>query len=40
MSTEPWAYHRAKGHSSIAAAAYRAGLLLEDVLTGLRHDYR
>ena len=33
-------FSRAKGHSSIAAAAYRAGLLLEDALTGLRHDYR
>ncbi|WDI95270.1 MobA/MobL family protein [Xanthomonas campestris] len=31
---------RAKGHSSIAAAAYRAGLLLEDASTGMRHDYR
>lgn len=33
-------FSRAKGHSSIAAAAYRAGLLLEDARTGLRHDYR
>lgn len=33
-------FSRAKGHSSVAAAAYRAGLLLEDALTGLRHDYR
>ncbi|MEA0806213.1 MobQ family relaxase [Xanthomonas campestris pv. campestris] len=33
-------FSRAKGHSSIAAAAYRAGLLLEDERTGLRHDYR
>ncbi|MCC5043761.1 MULTISPECIES: MobA/MobL family protein [Xanthomonas] len=33
-------FSRAKGHSSIAAAAYRAGLLLEDAITGLRHDYR
>jgi len=33
-------FSRAKGHSSIAAAAYRAGLLLEDERTGQRHDYR
>lgn len=33
-------FSRAKGHSSIAAAAYRAGLLLEDTRTGQRHDYR
>lgn len=33
-------FSRAKGHSSIAAAAYRAGLLLEDEKTGQRHDYR
>ncbi|MEA9878656.1 MobA/MobL family protein, partial [Xanthomonas campestris] len=33
-------FSRAKGHSSIAAAAYRAGLLLEDAITGMRHDYR
>lgn len=31
---------RSKGHSSIAAAAYRAGLLLSDERTGQRHDYR
>lgn len=33
-------FSRAKGHSSVAAAAYRAGLLLADERTGLRHDYR
>ncbi|MBM9913876.1 MULTISPECIES: MobA/MobL family protein [Stenotrophomonas] len=33
-------FSRAKGHSSVAAAAYRAGLLLEDTRTGQRHDYR
>lgn len=33
-------FSRAKGHSSIAAAAYRAGLLIEDARTGQRHDYR
>ncbi len=33
-------FSRAKGHSSVAAAAYRAGLLLVDEKTGLRHDYR
>lgn len=33
-------FSRAKGHSSVAAAAYRAGLLLVDEKTGARHDYR
>jgi hypothetical protein len=33
-------FSRAKGHSSVAAAAYRAGLLLVDARTGQRHDYR
>ncbi|MFW3175376.1 plasmid mobilization protein [Xanthomonas phaseoli] len=33
-------FSRAKGHSSVAAAAYRAGLLLADERTGTRHDYR
>ncbi|MGB3873395.1 MAG: MobA/MobL family protein [Stenotrophomonas sp.] len=33
-------FSRAKGHSSVAAAAYRAGLLLIDEKTGSRHDYR
>lgn len=31
---------RGKGHSSVAAAAYRAGLLLVEERTGVRHDYR
>lgn len=30
---------RGKGHSASAAAAYRAGIALEDPSTGLRHDY-
>ncbi|HHA2890292.1 TPA: MobA/MobL family protein [Stenotrophomonas maltophilia] len=33
-------FSRAQGHSSTAAAAYRAGLLILDERTGLRHDYR
>ncbi|WP_313250736.1 MobA/MobL family protein [Stenotrophomonas indicatrix] len=33
-------FSRGKGHSSVAAAAYRAGLLLTDERTGKRHDYR
>lgn len=33
-------YSRSKGHSSVAAAAYRAGLALLDERTGQRHDYR
>jgi hypothetical protein len=33
-------FSRAKGQSSVAAAAYRAGLLLVDENTGARHDYR
>jgi len=33
-------FSRAQGHTSTAAAAYRAGLLILDDRTGLRHDYR
>lgn len=33
-------FSRAKQHSSAAAAAYRAGLLIQDPGTGLTHDYR
>ncbi|WP_340650050.1 MobA/MobL family protein [Pseudoxanthomonas winnipegensis] len=33
-------FSRARGDSSVAAAAYRAGVLLIDHLTGQRHDYR
>ncbi|WP_080572977.1 MobA/MobL family protein [Xanthomonas citri] len=33
-------YSRAKGHSAIAAAAYRGGYLLTDSKSGARHDYR
>lgn len=33
-------FSRAQGHASTAAAAYRAGLLIVDERTGLRHDYR
>lgn len=33
-------FSRAHGHASTAAAAYRAGLLIIDGRTGLRHDYR
>ncbi|HDS1589602.1 TPA: MobA/MobL family protein [Stenotrophomonas maltophilia] len=33
-------FSRAQGHASTAAAAYRAGLLIIDARTGLRHDYR
>lgn len=33
-------YSRAKGHSAIAAAAYRGGFLLTDPRSGVRHDYR
>lgn len=33
-------FSRAQGHASTAAAAYRAGLLIIDERTGLRHDYR
>ena len=33
-------FSRTQGHSSVAAAAYRAGLRLVDPRTGLRHDYR
>lgn len=32
-------YSRAKGHSAIAAAAYRAGVALTDDRTGVLHDY-
>lgn len=33
-------FSRAHGHATTAAAAYRAGLLIIDGRTGLRHDYR
>lgn len=33
------AYSRKDGHSSTAAAAYRAGVCIEDALTGETHDY-
>ncbi|NIK53789.1 MobA/MobL family protein [Xanthomonas arboricola] len=33
-------YSRSKGHSAIAAAAYRGGYLLTDPKSGARHDYR
>ncbi|PPT97584.1 plasmid mobilization protein [Xanthomonas arboricola pv. arracaciae] len=33
-------YSRAKGHSAIAAAAYRGGYLLTDPKSGARHDYQ
>ncbi len=33
-------FSRAQGHSSTAAAAYRAGMLIVDPRTGVRHDYR
>ncbi|CTP91546.1 plasmid mobilization protein [Xanthomonas translucens pv. arrhenatheri] len=33
-------FSRSRGDSAVAAAAYRAGLLLIDPLTGQRHDYR
>jgi len=33
-------YSRAKGHSAIAAAAYRGGFLLIDPKSGVKHDYR
>ncbi|WP_126944233.1 MobA/MobL family protein [Xanthomonas sp. BRIP62409] len=33
-------YSRAKGHSALAAAAYRGGYLLTDPASGARHDYR
>lgn len=32
-------FSRAKGHSAIAAAAYRAGVMIMDETTGVRHDY-
>lgn len=32
-------FSRSKGHSAVAAAAYRAGLALLDKMTGVRHDY-
>lgn len=32
-------FSRAKGHSAVAAAAYRAGVSLVDERTGLTHDY-
>lgn len=33
-------FSRSQGHASTAAAAYRAGLLIVDACTGLKHDYR
>ncbi|MCC8626452.1 MobA/MobL family protein [Xanthomonas vesicatoria] len=33
-------YSRAKGHSALAAAAYRGGYLLTDPKSDTRHDYR
>lgn len=33
-------FSRGKGQSAVAAAAYRGGLLLSDVVTGQRYDYR
>ena len=33
-------YSRARGHSALAAAAYRGGYLLTDPTSGARHDYR
>ncbi|MGJ7909307.1 hypothetical protein ACOQFL_22865, partial [Actinopolyspora sp. H202] len=33
-------FSRANNHSSLAAAAYRAAILLVDQRTGKRHDYR
>lgn len=33
-------FSRANGHTSTAAAAYRAGLLIVDERTGITHDYR
>lgn len=33
-------FSRAKGQSAVAAAAYRGGLLLADLVTGQQHDYR
>ncbi|WP_241899048.1 MobA/MobL family protein, partial [Stenotrophomonas maltophilia] len=32
-------FSRGKGHSSTAAAAYRAGIVINDELTGIKHDY-
>lgn len=37
MSVKP--VQRSKGRSSTAAAAYRAGCVIEDKRTGLKHDY-
>lgn len=33
-------HSRAKGHSAVAAAAYRAGVLLYDERLGKNYDYR
>lgn len=33
------AFSRGKGHSSTAAAAYRAGIVINDELTGIKHGY-
>jgi len=32
-------FSRSKGHSSVAAAAYRSGSKLKDMRTGIQHDY-
>ena len=32
-------HSRSKGHSSVAGAAYRAGVALNDDRTGVLHDY-
>lgn len=33
-------FSRGRGQSAVAAAAYRGGLLVADLLTGQQHDYR
>ncbi|WOS39909.1 MobQ family relaxase [Xanthomonas rydalmerensis] len=33
-------FSRSRGQSALAAAAYRGGLLIADLLTGQQHDYR
>lgn len=33
-------YSRAKGHSALAAAAYRGGFLFTDPTSGVKYDYR
>ena len=34
------AVQRSKGHSAVAGAAYRSGMVLRDVMTGQTHDYQ